>query len=891
MTVRNLEALLRPRSLAVIGASNRPGSIGTRVMANLLAAGFAGPIMPVNPRHSSVSGVLCYPSAEQLPVAPDLAVICTPAASVASLLATLGAAGTRAAVVISAGLDAAGEQQLREAARPWGLRILGPNCLGLIVPGIGLNASFAPGFARAGRLAFITQSGAMATVVLDWAAETGTGFSHFISLGNSADVDFGDLLDWLAGDPGTDAILLYVESVQAARKFMSAGRAAARNKPVIVLKGGRSVAGQAAAATHTGALAGSDEVYSAAFSRAGMLRVHAFAELFAAVETLSRRLQLRGSRLLLLTNGGGPGVLATDAWMAAGGTMAPLPPALVAALDGVLPPGWSRANPMDIVGDATAERYRPALAALRASGTDWADALLLLHAPTAVADSEGVAQALLPELRDFPLPLLTCWPGGADARRARQLCAGAGIAAYATPEDAVTALRQTLEYRANQSALMETPPWPPEDFAVDLGAARALIAGALATGRGLLDAAEAQALLQAFGIPTAPARVAADAEQAAGAAVALAGPVALKLLSGTITHKSDVGGVMLDLAGPAEVQAAATAMLERLAAARPDARVEGFLVQRMARRRGAHELIAGIGSDATFGPVILFGHGGTAVEVLADRSIGLPPLNAMLAAQMVRRTRVWKLLAGFRDQPAANLDAICDVLVRLSRILIELPEVAGLDINPLLADAEGVIALDARVLLVPHAGPAEARLAIRPYPRHLEERIQVAGSELLLRPIRPEDEPAHRRFLEQLTPTDIRFRFFGLLREFPHSELARYTQIDYDREMAFIATRPGSDGTPETLGEVRAISGADNRSAEFAVVVRSDLHGQGLGLALMEKLIRHAGERGIGELVGHVLRDNRPMLELATRLGFHVTASDGEQHTVTLVTGAGNLRP
>lgn len=882
MTIRNLEALLKPRSVAVIGASNRPGSIGTRIMANLLAAGFAGPIMPVNPRHTSVSGVLSYASAADLPMAPDLAVICTPAATVAGIVATLGKAGTRAAVVISAGLDDAGEQALREAARPWGLRILGPNCLGLIVPGIGLNASFAPGHAHPGRLAFISQSGAMATVVLDWAAEAGVGFSHFISLGNGADVDFGDLLDWLASDPGTDAILLYVESVQAARKFMSAGRAAARNKTVIVLKGGRSAAGQVAATTHTGALAGSDEVYSAAFRRAGMLRVHAFSELFAAVETLSRRLEVRGPRLLLLTNGGGPGVLATDAWVAAGGEMAPLAPALAASLDPVLPPNWSRANPIDIIGDASAARYGAALSALRASGTGEADALLLLHAPTAVAESEDVAQALLPGLRDFPLPLLTCWPGGSGARHARQLCAREGIAAYATPEDAVTALHQTLEYRANQSALMETPPWPPADFAVDLAAARALVAGALATGRELLDAGEAQALLEAFGIPAAQARVAADAEGAAEAAAALGGPVALKLLSPTITHKSDVGGVILDLTGAEEVKAAARAMLGRLNAARPDARVDGFLVQRMARRRGACELIAGIGSDVTFGPVILFGHGGTAVEVLADRSIGLPPLNAMLAGQMVRQTRVWKLLAGFRDQPPANLAAICDVLVRLSRIVIELPEVAGLDINPLLADAEGVIALDARVLLKLPDGPAERRLAIRPYPRHLEEHITVAGSEVLLRPIRPEDEPAHRRFLERLTPTDIRFRFFGLVREFPHSELARYTQIDYDREMAFIATRDDAAGAPETLGTAHATADPDGRRAEFAVAVRSDLHGQGLGLALMQKLVRYAAERGIDELIGHVLRDNRPMLELAARLGFRISASDQEAHTVTL---------
>jgi len=878
MTVHNLQYLLRPRSVAVIGASNRPGSVGTTIMHNLLTGGFTGPVMPVNPRHQAIGGVLAYADVSQLPLAPELAVICTPAPTVAGIISALGRAGTRAAVVISAGFDAAGEQALLDAARPHGLRILGPNCLGLVVPPLSLNASFAPGTVSSGRLAFISQSGAMATVVLDWARAAGIGFSHFISLGNGADTDFGDLLDYLGGDPGTSAILLYVESIRGARKFLSAGRAAARNKPVIVLKAGRSPAGQQAAASHTGALASSDAVYSAAFSRAGMLRVYEFAELFAATETLARCRTIRGDRLLILTNGGGPGVLATDAHVSGGGRMAELDPQSLASLDQVLPAGWSRSNPLDIVGDGSASRYRQALEVL--AGTEIADAVLLIHAPTAVAGSDTVARELLPLLVEYPLPVLSCWPGGHQAQAARQLAATAGIPAYATPEDAVTALRHIVEYQRNQTALMQTPPWPPDAYEPDLAQARELIAAARSAGHTHLNADESQQLLACFGIPAAAARVARNPAEAAAAAATLGAHVALKVLSDGISHKSDVGGVVLDLPGPDAVATAAAAMLDRIRAVRPEARVDGFLVQEMARRPGAEELIAGIGRDPVFGPVIIFGHGGTAVEVRGDHSIGLPPLNPILAEQMIARTAVYRLLCGYRDRPAARLAAITEVLVRLAQLAIELPEIRELDINPLLADQHGVIALDARVIL---AQPGEESMpAIRPYPRHLEEQTLLDGQPVMLRPIRPEDEEAHRCFLEQLTPADVRFRFFGLVREFPHSELARHTQIDYDREMAFIATRPAADGKPETLGVVHAMADPDSIRAEFAIVIRSDLKGRGLGLGLMNKIISYSRERGLQELLGYVLRSNRAMLGMAHRLGFETIATDEEQHTVRL---------
>ncbi|MCC5794302.1 MAG: GNAT family N-acetyltransferase [Chromatiales bacterium] len=880
MGVLHLDALLRPASVALVGASGRAGSVGAKVLANLKSAGFGGSIYPVNPRHSHLDDMRCWPDVQSLPLAPDLAVICIPAPGVPACIDALGQAGCHAAVIITAGFDERGQQALLDAARPYGLRLLGPNCLGLLVPGIGLNASFAPGSALAGQLAFISQSGAMATIVLDWANQAGIGFSHFISLGNAVDVDFGDLLDWLGSDPATSAVLVYLESVTQARKFMSSARAAARNKPVIVLKGGRSAAGQQAAQSHTGALTSSDAVYSAAFQRAGMLRVHEFADLFAAAETLARCRPIRGDRLLVLTNGGGPGVLATDLHVMAGGRMAVLGEVTVAQLRQVLPQAWSGQNPLDIVGDAEAGRYLGALEALEDCPD--IDALLLLHAPTAVAGSEETAEQLLPALRALRWPVLTCWPGGIQARAARARCAAAGIAAFPAPEDAVRGLHHLLEYQRNQDALIETPSWPAEDGEIDLDRARALVQRCLSRGIRQPDTAESLELLEAFGIPAAAGLRAGDPASAADAAAQLGGPVALKLLSRDISHKSDVGGVVLDLESPQSVAEAARRMQERIANSHPEAALEGFLVQRMVRRAGSHELLAGIATDPVFGPVIVFGQGGTAVEVIADRSIGLPPLNLSLARQLIERTSVSRLLAGYRDQPPADIAAISDVLVRLACIVIELPQLAQLDINPLLAGPRGVCALDARIVLEPAAGPAGQRLAIRPYPSQLEGELRCAGQVLRVRPIRPEDEPAYRAFLARMGPEDLRMRFFGMVRALSHSELARDTQIDYDREMALVATGSGPPGTAEILGIVRTIADRANTRAEFALAVDSRLKRAGLGTALMSRMLDYCRARGLREVVGFVLRDNQPMLALARRLGFSRDAIDEDQFRVSL---------
>ena len=887
MSIRNLDSLFDPASIAVIGASDRPGSVGATVWRNLKQGGFAGPLLAVNHRAVVLDGVPAVARVADLPKVPELAVICTPPASVPALIAELGARGTRAAVVLTAGLDAAQRQAMLDAARPHLLRILGPNGIGLLVPATGMNASFAHIGAAPGQLAFVSQSGALVTAMLDWAQGRGIGFSQVVSLGEHADIDFGDMLDWLANDVHTRAILLYIESISAARKFMSAARAAARNKPVIVVKSGRSQQGQRAAASHTGALAGADWVVDAAIRRAGMLRVDTLQDLFLAAETLARWRDNRAERLLVLTNGGGAGVMAADAAAGVGIELAELAPATLAKLDAVLPANWSHGNPVDIIGDAPVERYVHTLQAL--AGDPAADAVLFVHAPTAIVASADIARALVPLVRPAagePPRLLSCWLGGPAVAEASQLFHEAGIAGYATPEEAVRAFSMLVAYRRNQAQLLETPAalvsdrrlpgaaMPGGDAAAsDLASARAevaqLVRRVLAEGRAMLSEPEAKSVLAAYGIPVVATRlVAPDADAALAAAEAIGWPVALKIVSPDISHKSDVGGVALDIGNAAALRAAAQAMLERIAQRQPDATLTGFSVQAMVRRAAARELIVGASIDPVFGPVILFGQGGTAVEVLADRAIGLPPLNGPLARALVARTRVAKLLGAWRDTPAANACALHAVLIAVSDLLADLPELAELDINPLLVDADGAVALDARIRLDAAAPGGAAQFAILPYPAQWVEQLDWRGRQLTLRPIRPEDEAQHLAFLTDLDPADLRMRVFYSRRSIEHSELARLTQVDYTREIAFIATELDAQGAERTLGVARAVIDPDNRDAEFGIIVRSSLKGEGLGELLMHKLIRTLRERGTRRLVATVLLENQRMLDLARALGF-----------------------
>jgi acetyltransferase len=873
MTVRNFDALFEPRSVALVGASPEPGSIGLITAQNLLEGGFTGPIWLVNPKHQTVAGQTCYPGVAALPGVPDLAVLATPAATIPQLVGELGAKGTRAAVVITAGIRGELKQAMLDAAKPYTLRIQGPNCIGLSLPRIGLNASFAPK-PLTGDIAFVSQSGALITGIVDWACGRNIGFSHVISLGDMADVDFGDVLDHLAADASCKSILLYMESVTHAPKFMSAARRAARSKPVIVVKTGRSATGAKAAMSHTGALAGADAAYDAAFRRAGLLRVQELDDLFSAAEMLARHPRLVGDRLAILTNGGGAGVMATDRLGDRGGNLAALSDATRARLDAVLPPTWPHGNPVDIIGDADAARYRAALEVLL-DATE-ADAVLVMDCPTALTSSAAIAEAVVGVIEarrqqaKRVKPVLAVWLGDGASREARRLFAERSIASFPTPAEGIDGFMQLVDYARVQEQLMRTPASLPE-MELDGTGASAIIRGALDAGRTVLSEAEAKGLLAAYGIPVVPTAVAAspeDVRRLAEGFIAEHGACVVKVLSDDISHKSDVGGVRLGLERPEEAERAAADMLARIGRLMPDARITGFTVQPMIRRSRAHELILGMSVDVTFGPLMLFGAGGTAVEALRDSATALPPLDLNLANDMMQRTRIWRLLQGYRDRPAADIDAVAEVLVRLSYLTARHPEIREIDINPLLADDKGVIALDARVRVADARAEPRVPMAIRPYPSQWQTEAELPGAGAVrIRPIRPEDEALYRDFSAAVTPEDLRLRFFGAGPRLSHGFLARLTQIDYAREMAFVAV---SEETGALLGVARFIADPDYVSGEYAVQVRSDLKGRGLGWRLMQYLIEYAGAEGLKELHGMVLAENSTMLQMCRELGFAV---------------------
>jgi len=884
MSVRNLDKIFKPRAIALVGATPKPHTVGAMLLKNLRNSGFPGRLMLVNPRYTEIAGLPVYADVASLPVVPDLAVIATPPAVVPGLIAELGAKGTRGAVAITAGFGELGtegkqlQQRILDAAKPHLLRVVGPNCVGVMAPGARLNASFAHLTPKAGGLAFVSQSGAIVTAMLDWAEPRGIGFSHVVSLGDMADVDFGDMLDYLGNDTHTHAVLLYVEGLTSARKFMSAARATARRKPVLVVKVGRHAAGARAAASHTGALAGSDRVYDAAFRRAGMLRVRDMGELFDAVETLSSTHPQSGDRLAILTNGGGPGVLATDMLIDLGGTLAKLTPATQAKLDRVLPRTWSRGNPVDIVGDADPQRYKAALEVLLEDRD--IDAVLVINCPTAMQSPTECARVVVDTVHAAAPHLmgrnvLTNWLGERSVGPARQLFAEAHIATYDTPDRAIRGFMHRVDYRRNQQLLLETPPSRPESFAPDSAAAERTLESALSAGREWLEPDEVAAVLVAYGIPLVGTYTAPDAAAAAEIARKLDKPVALKIRSRDIRHKSDIGGVVLNLGNPERVRSEAEAMAARVRAAQPEARLDGFVVQEMVHRPGAVELIAGVVDDPLFGPVILFGQGGTAVEVLNDSTLELPPLNMTLARAQIARTRIHRLMQGYRNQPPVKIDAVADILIRLAQLVADHPAVAELDINPILADEHGVLGLDAR-LRARVSRPD--RFAIRPYPKELEGYAALRdGTRVHLRPIRPEDEPGIVDLAAHQSAEDLRMRFFTAMHGISHELAARLTQIDYDREVALVA-EPSEPGA--IWGVARFAADPDNIRAEYAITVRTDLKGHGLGYLLMTRLIEVAKARGLSEIFGEVLRENGPMLKMADELGFIVSPHPDEPDVV-----------
>ncbi|HEU0278113.1 MAG TPA: bifunctional acetate--CoA ligase family protein/GNAT family N-acetyltransferase [Rhodanobacteraceae bacterium] len=883
MSTYNLAAFMQPASVALVGASRRAGSVGAIAARNL--AGFGGEVFLINRNFAVDVPAGRYPTVAALPRAPELAIVAVPAAAVPGVIADLGRLGTRAAVVLSAGFSetqagAAGavlREEMLVAARATGLRILGPNCVGMLAPRAELNAGFAQALPLGGGLTFLSQSGAVLTTLIDWANARGVGFSALVSLGEMAEVDVADWLDYLATDAQTHAILLYLESVPNARKFMSAARHAARLKPVIALKSGRSPAAAKAAASHSGALAGSDAVFDAAFRRAGIQRVATLTQMLETAETLSYARPPAGERLALVTNGGGMGVLAVDQLLASDGTLAKLDASTMATLDAALPAAWSHANPVDIIGDAGPERYRAALDAVL--GAEGVDAVAVMYCPTGLGDpvaaAAGVAEAL--RARPFRPPVLAAWLGPAAAAAASHTFAALHVPNFDTPEALVRGFLQLDSRRRQQQRLMQTVPAFPLRGEVRRGDVRRLIDGWLQAGADWLDEADAKHLLAVAGFPVNESRRAKDPDEARAVARDMQGPYAIKILSPDLLHKSEVGGVALNIESPDEVARVTAGMLGRLREAHPQARINGVSVQRMVDRANAQELIAGLTLDPVFGPVIVFGAGGVTVEAVQDTAIALPPLDINLARELVERTRIARVLKGANGRvPPADLDALLALLIRLSELVCEFPEIVDLDLNPILAGPGGVTAIDARVRLRAATGSAIDRLAIVPYPRELERPFELPDStRALLRPIRPEDELPLRRAFERLSPESRYLRMFDVLRELPHALAARATQIDYDREMAFVISEDKPAGEAVLYGGVRLISDANRERGEFAITVIDDLAGHGIGRRLMHVILDYARGIGVRVVTGAVLANNRPMLALCRELGFHLE-SPGE---------------
>ncbi|KRA64950.1 CoA-binding protein [Caulobacter sp. Root656] len=869
MSLHNLSFLLSPTSVAVIGGSDRPGSVGQVVVENLLSSGFAGAVHLVNPRPLSVPGATWSATIANLPQPPELAVVAIPAAAVPQAIADLGAAGTKVAVILSAGITEANglRQTMLQAAKPYGLRIVGPNGLGVLAPHAHLNASFARGAPGPGGLALISQSGALVSGVIDWANRRQLGFSGIVSVGDMAEVDLGDLIDLFAADPHTHAILLYVEGVTNAAKFMSAARAAARLKPVIALKAGRNAASGKAVRSHTGALAGAYEVHACAFERAGLVQVETLTDLFDAAAVLRAGRGLAGERLAIVTNGGGAGILALDAMASSGGVLADLEPQTLQRLEAALPAGWSHGDPVDVMGDASVERYRLALDAVLADAG--VDAVLVMNCPTALSEPGDIARGVAASVvaargRGVRKPVIGCWLGDANQETAGPILGAAGVPMFGTPDAAARAFGRLLGARRAKASLMAAP--ARHDARVgNRQAALDLIQAARSQGRTLLNEVEAKALLSAYGVATVPTRLAATVQDVAGACADLAPPYAVKVASPQISHKSDVGGVALDLPTAEAARAAAAAMAARIAQTCPEAVITGFAVETMIPLGRAHELIVGLTQDAAFGPVLMVGAGGKAVEVLQDRALGLPPLDGDLAQAMIAKTRISRLLAGYRDEPPADAPGVAAVLEALSAIAVDLPDITELDINPLRVDAFGVLALDARIAITQEADP-RSRLVIEPAPMEWAADLRTRGGLTFhVRPVRPEDTPAVAAFFAQLDAEDLRLRFLSPLRTVDADRLALMTQVDYRRTITFLAL--DADGRT-VIATAMLASGADPERAEVAVTVRSDLKGHGLGWTLLDHVLAYARARGVKVVQSLESADHVAALQLERDMGF-----------------------
>ena len=873
----HLAPLFEPVSVAVVGASETTGSVGAVLIENMLAAPYRGALYAVNPRYHQVRGVPCFPAVGKVPERLDLAVLATPAQTIPEVVEECGRAGVRTVVIITAGFSETGpagaklERALLENARRYRVRVIGPNCLGVMRPELGMNATFARGGARAGTLGLVSQSGAVCTAMLDWARPHNVGFSSVVSLGGSTDVDFGEIIDYLVNDPRTEHILLYIEGVRDARRFVSSLRAGARVKPVILMKTGRQPSGSRAAVSHTGAIVGSDDVFDAVVKRAGVVRVATIGQLVAAAHALASRVRPQGDRLAVVTNGGGPGVMAADRAADLGIPLAALSARTIESLQSALPANWSHGNPVDLIGDAGADRYRTAVSAcLRDQGVD---GVLVMLTPQARTEPAAAAAAVIEAARDETKPVLACWMGEEQVAEGRKRFADAGVPVFRTPEPAVEMFAHVSSFYRNQRALLQTPGPLPEETPTELDTARLIVETALAERRNVLGEMESKALLAAFGIPVARTAIARSAHEAMLLAGELGCPVAMKIDSPDLTHKTDVGGVRLNLSNGQAVRAAYDEILASVGRAKPEARINGVAVEPMIVRPNGRELMVGVIRDPVFGPAITFGGGGVAVEVHRDRAVALPPLNEFLVADMIRGTKVSTLLGAFRAMPPVNMQALESVLLRVSAMVCELPQLEELDINPLIVDEDGAIAADARVVVGRHMslrGPY-GHMAIHPYPTQLVSTwYPHGGPRVTLRPIRPEDAGIEQEFVRSLSAESRYFRFMDALRELTPMMLVRFTQIDYDREMAFIGTVE-REGRETEIGVCRYITNPDGETCEFAIVVSDEWQHRGLGRKLMIQLIDVAKARGLKAMLGHILAANRSMLALCEALGFSIS--------------------
>ena len=872
-----LTSLFEPKTVAVIGASERENSVGSVIFRNILDSGYKGRLYPINPKHESIHGIATYKSIEDIGARVELAVIATKPKTVPEIVEQCGRSGIRNIIIISAGFSESGhtgaalERKTMEIARSYGVRVLGPNCLGIIRPEIGLNATFARVTASVGNLALVSQSGAICSAVLDWAASNKVGFSSVISLGSTADVDFGEILDYLVYDNRSHYILLYIEGIRNSRRFMSALRSAARIKPIILLKAGRHAAGSAAVQVHSGMLAGSDIVFDAAIRRSGVVRVKTIGQLFYASKALASKFRPQGKRLAIVTNGGGPGAMAADRAGDMDIPLAELSADTMKALNSKLSTNWSRSNPVDIVGDATPDHYRDAI--LSVAQDDGVDGVLVMLAPQAMTQPTEVAQAVIEVSNATPKAIIACWMGQEHVEEGRLAMENAGIPAFRMPETAVELYYHISTYYRNQTLLLQTPYGAASISPQETEGAKMLVEAVLQEHRKVLSEMESKAILRAFRIPVAQTMVARTPTEALLLAEQIGFPVAMKVDSPDLVRKSDAGGVRLNITNAPSVRNAYHDIIEVVQKRHPNARINGVSIEPYLARPNGRELMIGVERDPTFGPIITFGAGGTEVEIFSDRAVALPPLNQYLAQDLIRSTRAAKLLGKFRNMPPINMEALEDVLLHISEMVCELPWLQELDLNPLIVDENGAIAADARIV-IDHAatsGDRYSHMAIHPYPSHLvQEWEQPNGLVITIRPIRPEDAEMEQDFVKNLSDESKYYRFMDTLRELTQSMLVRFTQIDYDREMALVATLPEKDGKTVQIAVARYVTNPDGETVEFALAVADAWQKHGIGRKLMSALIESARIKGYRAIVGDVLSQNTKMFRLMGSLGFTI---------------------